>query len=60
MVHLKVFAIAAAIGLTAYGGVLLLIALFRVLGLQEWSCATGQSRPRRSLPAPPATCVSYL
>jgi|TARA_B100000959_G_scaffold72964_1_gene77492 hypothetical protein len=35
MVHLKVFAIAAAIGLTAYGGVLLLIALFRVLGLQE-------------------------
>jgi hypothetical protein len=35
MAHLKVFAIAAVIGLAAYGGVLLLITLFRALGLQE-------------------------
>jgi hypothetical protein len=35
MAHLKVFATAAVVGLLAYGGILLLIALFRALGLQE-------------------------
>jgi hypothetical protein len=35
MAHLKVFAIAAATGLLAYGGVIGLIRLFRALGLQE-------------------------
>jgi hypothetical protein len=35
MTHLKVFATAAVVGLLAYGGVIVLIRLFRMLGLQE-------------------------